>query len=237
MKRQLLTIISVAVVSFLIGNMFGTNYLAMGGSKAGGHDPTEAYAYEGICWKYSAETADCFYVMGQQPSIQGGQYLRIRTTATLGDTTMIYKRVDDLIAAGSWEKNRKWLACVTLANDADQEITIMMGDMASPHIGFFVLDNKLYSDFISHLGTTYRKAVATFTAPQQYKLEVILTAKKKIQWFVDDVLVDTLEGSVTYPMLDDTDSEREFIMNINIRNTANAMKEMSVFQWRFVQYP
>ena len=33
MKKQLLIIISVAVASFLIGTMFSTNYLAMGGGK------------------------------------------------------------------------------------------------------------------------------------------------------------------------------------------------------------
>jgi len=126
-------------------------------------------------------------------------YIGLRTGTTTGSTAKMWKRATAFNGVETWDKKRMFGARVWVANNTEQIIWVVMGDVADPsaiinklnHIGFTIYHSDLR---ISCANGTEQTSEVVKTIPVEWeaRLEIIFYPGEKAEFYVDDELVGTL---------------------------------------------
>lgn len=119
-------------------------------------------------------------------------YVRIATDGTDNDTSAIRKNLGSGFSDWTWDSDKTFQVSFMVTDDDNQLLWICNGGLITwRHIGFKVIDNKLYATVADHT-TENAVELMTITKDTAYDLLARLTPGEKAEFYVDGVLKTTI---------------------------------------------
>jgi len=169
-----------------------------------------------------------------------GLIVSLQTGATINTIVGISKTPNWCTSDFTWNKRRKFKTRIYLESATKQTLWVISGSKdTSCHVGFKVVDNKLYGTVAD--GTSESTVeLLTIQAGYDYILECLFTPEEKcvftVKYCSSWVNSACVEAEVTKEVITNLPSEASDsakIINVNLKNTEAANKRVDLSCWEF----
>jgi len=234
MRKQVAMVTSVAIVCFFVGTLFNMNFIATAISNlqtnARWRSPAlELYQTEDLYYHTFLESIDGFQSAG---AVQQAGYVDLITGGQTGDAAYLRFIPNNPIRWLDFAKPFRFRTTINLISTTAQVayITVGINALMGNAIGFKIVDDVVY-------GVAENNGVDTTVQLGQYGIDIgfgsvleCVYTPDLAKFYADKTLLGTLTSGFP-PHISD---EPQYLMNIYIRTTDDAPKELYAGEWELL---